>query len=110
MAKNSRTRVIRTAQNSKSSLLLQDTSVSIIGDERHFIVVDDKGITIKGPISFITDATGRRNGALFVGLNDFLETIPQTIVTPHPSKIPFPPVSGLVNMAKDLAFFLSLLV
>lgn len=106
---NPRARVIRTSQSSKASVLVKDDSVSIIGDSRHFITCDERGVTIKGPVSFVTDAMGRRNGGLFVGVNDFLEMIPQTIVTPYPSKIPFPPVFMLTNIAKDVAFFMSLL-
>jgi hypothetical protein len=106
----SRSRVIRTSDTSKASVYLQDDSVSIIGDSRHFIVCDDKGVTIKGPVSFVSDAMGRRQAGLFVGINDFLEMIPQTLITPIPSKIPFPPVFALVNLATDVAFFASLLV
>ena len=105
-----RARVIRTSQGSPASILVQDNSVSIIGDSRHLIVADERGITIKGPISIVADAMGRRSGGLFVEMNDFLQCVPQTIVTPYPSKMPFPPVSGLVGMAKDVSFFLSLLI
>lgn len=110
MASNPRARVIRTSDKSKASIYLEDNAVSIIGDSRHFVVCDDKGVTIKGPVSFVSDSIGRRTAGLFVGINDFLEMIPQTLITPIPSKIPFPPVFAMVNIAQDLAFFTSLLV
>lgn len=110
MASNPRARVIRTSDTAKSSVYLEDNAVSIIGDSRHFIVVDERGITIKGPVSFISDSLGRRTAGLFTGINDFLEMIPQTIITPIPSKIPVPPAFAIVDIARDLAFFMSLLV
>ena len=110
MAKNPKARVIRTSDKSKASIYLEDNAVSIIGDSRHFIVCDDRGITFKGPVSFISDSLGRRTGGLFTGINDFLEMIPQTIITPIPSKIPFPPVFAIQNIVTDLGFFMALLV
>lgn len=107
---NKRTRVIRTAKTSPASIMVDDNAVHIIGDIRHFITVDERGITIKGPVSFVSDSAGRRTGGLFVGINDFCEMIPQTIVTPVPSKVPFPPIFAVGNIAKDLAFFMALLV
>jgi hypothetical protein len=105
-----RSRVYRTAPSSIASIYLQDNSASIIGDERHFVICDDRGTTIKGPISIIADATGRRVGGLFTGMNDFAAMIPSTIVTPMPQNIPFPPTGGIVNLTTDVAFFMALLV
>lgn len=107
---NPKARIFRTSNKSKASIYLENNAVSIIGDSRHFIVCDDRGVTIKGPVSFISDSMGRRTAGLFTGINDFLETIPQTIITPIPSKIPFPPVFAVQNIVKDLAFFAALLV
>lgn len=103
-------RVFKASKESKAGLFLEETAISMIGDKRHFITVDNRGITIKGPVSFISDSMGRRTAGLFVGINDFLEMIPQTIITPIPSKIPFPPLFAVSNVAKDVAFFTSLLV
>ena len=107
---NPNSRVIRTNSKAKSSLYVQDNSIALIGDSRHFVVCDDRGVTIKGPVSFISDSMGRRTAGLFVGINDFFEMIPQTIVTPIPSKIPFPPLFAITGMASSVAFFTALLV
>lgn len=105
-----RSRVFRTSPTAKASVLLQENATSIIGDSRHFITVDERGITLKGPVSFVSDSLGRRTAGLFVGINDFMEMIPQTLFTPIPSKIPFPPVFAILNIATDLAFFMALMV
>jgi hypothetical protein len=110
MAANPRSRVIRTSNKSKASLFLTDSSAALVGDSRHFVVADERGVTIKGPISLVTDASGIRTGGLFVGLNDFLYMIPSTIVTPIPAKVPYPPITVAVNMTQDLAFFKAMLV
>lgn len=110
MAESKTARVFRTNPESKASIYLQDEAVSIIGDQRHFVTADNRGVTIKGPVSIIADATGIRTGGLFVGLNDFLQMIPSTMWTPIPKHVPFPPVFALTNIARDVAFFISLLI
>jgi len=107
---NETSRVIRTSDKAKAAVFIEEDAVTIVGDSRHFVVADDRGVTIKGPVSFVSDSMGRRTAGLFVGINDFLEMIPQTILTPIPSKIPFPPVFAVVSIVKDLAFFTALLV
>ena len=110
MAASPRSRVIRTSNKSKASLYLTDTSATLAGDENHFVTADDTGIYLKGPISIVTDGAGVRTGGLFVGINEFLNMIPSTIVSPIPQKVPFPPVFAVQNLVQDLSFFLSLLV
>lgn len=103
-------RVFRANKASKSALYLGDTEAILMGDSRHFVVADERGITLKGPISIVADAMGCRTGALFVGLNDFLNMIPSCIVAPIPKQIPFPPVFGIAGIVACVATCKSLLV
>ncbi len=107
---SSKTRVFRTSSTSKASILLDDNAVSLIGNKNNVIIADERGITIKGPVSFVSDSSERRSGGLFVGLGNFMDMIPSTLVTPLPRVIPMPPAFAVVNIAKDLAFFSSLLI
>lgn len=103
-------RVFRTGKDSKAGLYLEDGAASLIGDKRHFITVDDRGVTIRGPISIVSTAESIRTAGLFVGLNDFLYQLPSTIVTPLPKNISMPPNYMMANVARDVAFFLAFLV
>lgn len=104
------TRTFKASKTSKAGLMLEEGTASLIGDKKHFISVDERGITLRGPISIVAGAESIRRGGLFVGLNDFLETIPSTIVTPFPRLIPFPPAYMLGNIVRDVAYFMSLLI
>jgi len=92
------------------SIVIDDKSIKIRGNDKNFIVVDDRGITFKGPISMIADSMSIRKGGLFVGINDFLEMLPSTIISPIPKQIPFPPMFMMQNIVMDLAFFMALMV
>lgn len=102
--------MFRSSKTSKASIYLDETSASLVGNSKNFITVDDRGITIRGPVSFVSDTGNRRTAGLFTGINDFLEMIPSTMVTPIPAKIPSPPVFAVTAIARDVAFFLSLLL
>jgi len=104
-----RQRVIKSSKDADASIVISDKSVKIVGNSKNFIAIDDRGITLKGPISLVTDGTGIRRGGLFVQMPDMIRMIPSTIVTPLPSQIPIPPIHGLINIKLDVAFFLSLL-
>ena len=110
LKKDPRRRVFRTHKDAKAGLELSDESAKLMGNDQVFIAVDKQGIFLKGKLSIITDGTGIRRGGLFVQMPDMSRMIPSTIVTPNPVQIPIPPVSGLQNIQKDLAFFLALLI
>lgn len=103
-------RVIKTSKTAKSGIFLEESAASLIGDRRHFVVADNRGITLKGPISIVSTSESVRKGGLFVGLNDFLEMLPSTLVSPLPRNIPFPPVYMTATIAKDVAFFMAFLI
>lgn len=103
-------KVWRASRTSSAGMFVTETSAALIGTEDNLVVADERGVTISGPISLITDAANLRRGGLFIGLNDFTDMIPSTIVTPIPKQIPFPPISGVVGLSKDVAFFASLLI
>ena len=104
------TKVWKASRTAKAGMYITETSAAMIGNENNLVVVDERGVTIMGPISLATDAANIRRGGLFVGLNDFTDMIPSTIVTPIPKQIPFPPIAGVVGLSRDVAYFVSLLI
>jgi hypothetical protein len=110
MAENETTKVFAASSNAKAGIELSEDSAALVGDSRHFVIADDRGTTIKGPVSIVADAMSIRRGGLFVGLNDFLHMIPSTIISPIPNQIPMPPMHGIINLQKDLTFFLACLI
>ncbi len=108
--KDPRKRVIKASKDAEAGITLSNKAAQIIGNANNFISVTENGIFLKGKVSFITDGTGVRRGGLFVEMPDMTKMIPSTIISPLPSHLPIPPIVGLVNIAKDVAFFMSLLV
>lgn len=109
MAKESTPRIFRASNSAESGLIVTEHLTSMVGDKRHSIIVDNRGVTLKGPLSLMTTSENIRRAGFWIGGNDFLRMIPSTLVTPQPMNWPMPPIHGLVALSKDLAFFASLL-
>lgn len=110
LKKDPRKRVVKSTEKAKAGVELSETTTKVMGDRNNFIAVSDQGIYIKGRVSFINDGTNIRRGGLFVQMPDFTRMIPSTIVTLNPVQIPVPPISGISDIQRDLAFFLALMV
>lgn len=103
-------RAWKATRDSLSGVFINKDKALLVGDPQHFVAVDSNGITFKGPTSNISMSTERREAGLFLGLGEFTEMIPSTIVTPIPSKIPVPPVTAIANVLQDVAFFAAVLL
>jgi hypothetical protein len=79
------------------------------GDKRKFVMVDDKGVYLSGPVSIITTSENIRHAGMWVKGNDFLQMIPSTIVSPQPMNWLIPPVHGVTAMADMVSYFKGLL-
>lgn len=110
MAVDPTIRAWKATRDAESGVFINKDKALLVGDSKHFIATDRNGITMKGPQSDVSLSTERRQGGLFLGLGEFSEMIPSTIVTPIPAKIPVPPITGIVNILQDVAFFAAVLM
>lgn len=103
-------RVWRASKDATAGIMLGENFAVLAGTKSNFVVASDTGIGISGKsISMITTSENIRHAGLFILTNDFLRMIPQTLVTPMPSQVPYPPIGLVSNIVKDLPFFLALL-
>lgn len=103
-------RAWKVSRGATAGMFINEERAVVAGDSKHFLVADANGITIKGPVNMINMSNEIRTGGLFIGTGEFSEMIPSTIVTPLPTKIPAPPITAIVNILGDVAFFAATLV
>ena len=104
------TRVMNAGPRSGAAVQLKKDEAALIGSKNNLVVANKHGVTIRGPMSLVATSESIRKGGLFVGLNDFVETLPSCIVIPLPKNIQVPPVFMMANIAKDCAYFMAFLV
>jgi hypothetical protein len=110
MAASEKNFKIWTATNdSNAGVMVTPKASFLVGDKSNFYAASNTGVAIVGKsISLGTISENIRQGGLFVNMNDFVKMIPQTMVTPIPSEIPFPPLGLIFSVLGDLPFFLAL--
>ena len=104
-------KVWRATKAANAGVMIDQTFASLIGNKNNFVTAHSGGVAIFGnSITLGTTSENIRVGGLFVNMNDFVKMIPQTLVTPMPSQVPFPPFGFFTGIVKDMPFFLASLI
>jgi hypothetical protein len=110
MSERKHVKVWRAVKNAPAAFMIDEDSAFLVGSRGNFVVADDShvGIVAEG-ISFNTLSENQRHGGLFIKMNDLVQMVPTTLVTPMPAQNPYPPM-GLVNgIFDDVARFRGLI-
>ncbi len=102
-------KIWKVARNSTAQMAVYHDKAIVMGDKDHFIQVNHRGTTIKGPLSIVAGTESIRTGGIFAQLPNMVKMIPSTAYTPIPDQIPVPPIHIAADMASDVAFFMALL-
>ena len=110
MSSDRRVRVWRVSKESKAGMEVTENAAIIAGDRNNFVAAHQSGVTLMGKsINFGCSSENQRHGGFFVRMNDFVQMVPTTLVTPMPAQIPWPPFGLASSIIKDLPLFLAML-
>ena len=104
-----RAKIFKMSLNSSAQVTVTNNSAFLVGSEKHFVKVNDKGTTIYGPLSIVAGTDSIKTGGMFTQLPNLIKMIPSTMVTPIPDQIPSPPLNVAYNLAEDVSYFALLL-
>lgn len=105
-----RVQVWRISKDSPAGIEVSENTAILAGSRANFVAATSAGVTIMGKsINFGVPSENQRHGGMFIRMNDFLQMIPSTLVTPTPNQIPFPPFAIASTMLADLPFFTGML-
>ena len=108
-AKN-KVKVWKATTDSPAGFMITPDAAIMAGNSKNFIAADKNGVSIAGSLSLMMTSDQIRQGGLFIQMNDFVQMIPKTIVTPIPQIIPFPPVAFFASIATSMPMILALAV
>lgn len=103
-------KIWKSSPDADASMMLTPKSAMLIGNKNNFIAASELGVTLTGGVTMNCMSEQRRQGGLFVPMNDFVRMIPQTIVTPIPTQIPWPPIMFPLSILAGVGFFMAMLV
>ena len=103
-------KVWKASDEAKAGMEVTSNSASMVGDKKNFIHVNKLGATIHGKMSLLAPADEIRVAGLFTFQNHYKGIVPSTLASPVPQYEIAPPVTGISDIVKSLAFLKSLLV
>lgn len=111
MAKQKATAKIWTAsKDSQAGFMVMEDKAVMAADRNNFVSTTKNGTVITGKsIVLNTVSENIRNGGLFIKMNDLVQMVPTTLVTPMPAQVPFPPLAFVTTILKDMGFMTALL-
>ena len=103
------TKTIKSDADSVAGVSISKTSVRSHGNKDNYVMTDERGTTISGPVSFVSGTSQMRFGGLWTLSNQMMLSLPSTMATPTPTLMINPPVKQFANVMKDAAVMIGLL-
>lgn len=104
------TKTIKSTPSSKAGIVVAENLTRITSNEDNGIIVDEKGTTIQGPVSFVSGSEGIRVGALWTFNSAITLSLPSTLATPSPVFNIDPPTAAIEGLIKDTTVMINLLL
>lgn len=76
----------------------------------NFVMVNQSGVYVAGPQSWMTMPENIRVGGLWVQNSAFLQMLPSTMAFPIPNLLIAPPVKGIIGAVGAVSMFMNMLV
>jgi hypothetical protein len=96
--------------DSAAGVEVTDRNATLIADKDNFVAVDQSGVYIVGPQSWVTTPENIRVAGLWTQNTAYRQMIPSTVVTPIPNLIVDPPFKGIKMIAEAVALMKALLI
>jgi len=106
---SAKVKVWRVRPEARAHFEIKEDTAIMAGNGRNFIVVDQSGTTIRGPVSIAAMGEGQRTGGLWIGTPEWARMFPSTIASPIPQILPVPPLGMVKNITFGVAFGLAFL-
>ena len=97
-------------RDSQAGFMVMENKALMVADRNNFVATTKNGTIITGKSIVLNTASENiRNGGLFVKMNDLVQMVPTTLVTPMPGQVPFPPLAFVTTIMKDMGFMLAMM-
>ena len=89
--------------DSPAGIVAASNAVRMNGKDDHYVMVDERGTTVNGPVSFVAGGAQMRYGGLWTQNTELMLSLPSTMATPTPVMTINPPIKQFGNLMKDVA-------
>jgi hypothetical protein len=102
------TKVFKSDSEATAGLTVSSKLCRMHSNKENYVLVDDKGITIDGPISIVSGSSQVRYSALWTMNTETLLTLPSTMATPTPVMTINLPVKQIASLIEEASVMIGL--
>lgn len=102
-------KTIKAEPDGEAGIVAAKNAVRINGNKDNYVMADERGVTVNGPVSFVSGSGQVRFGGLWVMNNEIMMSLPSTIATPTPVMTINPPIAQLTSLMDEATVMISLL-
>lgn len=102
------TKKIKSSSESKAGIVVSESVVRATVDKDKGVIVDERGVTIQGPVSFVSGTNHIRFGGLWRMASPLQLTLPSTMATPNAVLQISPPIQHFSTIVKQVAVMAAL--
>jgi hypothetical protein len=95
--------------DSEAGMVVAKNAARMNGNKDNYVMADERGVTVNGPISFVSGSGQVRFGGLWVMQNELMLSLPSTMATPTPVMTINPPIAQFESIMEDAAVMMALL-
>jgi len=103
------TKTIKANNDSSAGVVLATNTVRMHGTKDNYVMADEKGVTINGPVSFVSSTSQMRFAGLWTMSNQMRMSLPSTMATPTPVMMINPPIRQFGGLMKEAVVMIGLL-
>lgn len=103
------TRTIKSGADAVAGIVVSSNASRMHGNKDNYVMTDERGTTINGPMSFVSGSDQIRIGGLWTMNNQLLMTLPSTMATPTPVLMINPPIKQFKTIMQDAMVMIGLL-
>lgn len=103
------TKTVKSGHDASAGVVVAKNTARMHGNKDNYVMADERGVTINGPVSFVSSTSQLRFAGLWTMSNQLRLTLPSTMATPTPVMTINPPVKQFKNLMKEASIMVSLL-
>ncbi len=103
------TKIWKAEHDAEAGFVVAKNATRMNGNKDNYVMADERGVTVSGPVSFVSGSGQMRFGGLWVMQNEMMLSLPSTLATPTPVMTINPPMAQLASIMEDAAVMMSLL-
>jgi hypothetical protein len=103
------TKTFKSSPDSPSGIVVSENATRINGNKDNFVLTDESGTTINGPISFPAGASQIRYAGMWTMNTEMILSLPSTMATPSPVMTINPPIKQFTSLMGQAAGMMALI-